>query len=131
VFFVLKFNLLLGWKRLVLADTPRQTINALTLYAVWLIKKDGPGPWYDISKYFKGNSLSTSALTVTTMFTVLVCAGSLLFLLVAAICYVPLLCHIRGNLKVHFCSPDYLRCWLISFYKPRNIAATKWTRYGS
>jgi hypothetical protein len=97
-----KFNLLLGWKRLVLADTPRQTINALTLYAVWLIKKGGPEPWYDISKYFKGNSLSTSALTVTTFFTVVVCAGSLLFLLVAAICYVPLLCHIQGNLKVHF-----------------------------
>jgi hypothetical protein len=98
VFFVFK-----SWKRLVLADTPRQTINALTLYAVWLIKKDGPGPWYDVSKYFKGNSLSTSALTVTTLFTVLVCAGSLLFLLVAAICYVPLLCHIRGNLKEYCC----------------------------
>jgi hypothetical protein len=104
---------LLGWKRLVLADTPRQTINALTLYAVWLIKKNGPGPWYDISKYFKGSSLSTSALTVTTLFTVLVCAGSLLFLLVAAICYVPLLLHIRGNLKVNFYSFDYLHCWLI------------------
>jgi len=98
VFFVFK-----SWKRLVLADTPRQTINALTLYAVWLIKKNGPQPWYDISKYFKGNSLSTSALTVTTFFTVVVCAGSLLFLLVAAICYVPLLCHIRGNLKEYCC----------------------------
>jgi len=98
VFFVFK-----SWKRLVLADTPRQTINAVLLYAVWLIKKNGPGPWYDISKYFKGNSLSTSALTVTTLFTVLVCAGSLLFLLVAAICYVPLLCHIRGNLKEYCC----------------------------
>jgi len=98
VFFVFK-----SWKRLVLADTPRQTINALTLYAVWLIKKNGPEPWYDVSKYFKGNSLSTSALTVTTFFTVVVCAGSLLLLLVAAICYVPLLCHIRGNLKEYCC----------------------------
>ncbi|KAF8812333.1 hypothetical protein BYT27DRAFT_7239845 [Phlegmacium glaucopus] len=97
VFFVFK-----SWKRLVLADAPRQTINALTLYAIWLIKK-GPEPWYDISKYFKGNSLSTSALTVTTFFTVVVCAGSLLLLLVAAICYVPLLCHIRGNLKEYCC----------------------------
>jgi len=98
VFFVFK-----SWKRLVLADAPRQTINALTLYAVWLVKRKEPEPWYDISKYFKGNSLSTSALTVTTMFTVLVCAGSLLLLLVAAICYVPLLCHIRGNLKEYCC----------------------------
>ena len=94
--------MLLGWKRLVLADTPRQTINALMLYALFLIKRDGPEPWYDITKYFKGLSLSTSALTVTTMFTVLVCAGSLLFLLIAAFCYIPLLFHIRGNLKVHF-----------------------------
>jgi len=98
VFFVFK-----SWKRLVLADTPRQTINALTLYAVWLIKKDGPQPWYDISKYFVGNSLSTSALTVTTFFTVVVCAGSLLLILIAGICYFPLLCHIRGNLKEYCC----------------------------
>jgi len=98
VFFAFK-----SWKRLVLADTPRQTINALTLYAVWLIKKGGPQPWYDVSKYFKGNSLSTSALTVTTFFTVVVCAGSLLVLLVAGVCYIPLLCHIRGNLKEYCC----------------------------
>jgi hypothetical protein len=39
-------------------------------------------------------------LTVTTFFTVVVFAGSLLLLLVAGICYVPLLCYIRGNLKV-------------------------------
>jgi len=89
-----------GWKRLLLADSPRQTINALTLYAVYLVKKDLHGNWYDISKYFRGNSLSTSALTVTTLFTVIICAGSLLLLLVAAICYIPLLLHIRGNLKV-------------------------------
>ncbi|KIM46300.1 hypothetical protein M413DRAFT_441387 [Hebeloma cylindrosporum] len=98
VFFVFK-----SWKRLLLADTPRQAINALTLYAVWLVKSKNPGPWYDITKYFKGNSLSTSALTVTSFFTVVVCAGSLLLLVVAGICYVPLLIHIRGNLKEYCC----------------------------
>ncbi|KAJ3511498.1 hypothetical protein NLJ89_g4060 [Agrocybe chaxingu] len=98
VFFVFK-----SWKRLLLADTPRQTINALTLYAVWLVKKDNKGEWYDVTKYFKGNSLSTSALTITSFFTVAVCAGSLLLLFVAAICYVPLLLHIRGNLKEYCC----------------------------
>ncbi|KAF9482509.1 hypothetical protein BDN70DRAFT_829239 [Pholiota conissans] len=98
VFFVFK-----SWKRLLLADTPRQTINALTLYAIWLVKHKGPGHWYDFSKYFKGNSLSTSALTVSTLFTVLVCAGSLLLLLVAGLCYIPLLLHIRGNLKEYCC----------------------------
>lgn len=98
VFFTFK-----SWKRLLLADAPRQTINALTLYAVWLVKHKSPGNWYDLRKYFAGNSLSTSALTVTTFFTVTVCAGSLLVLVIAGICYIPLLLHIRGNLKEYCC----------------------------
>ena len=88
-----------GWKRLLLADGPRQTINALTLYAFYLSKK-GKGSWWDLSKYFDGNDLITSALTVSTAFTVLVFAGSVLLLIVAGVCYIPLLCHIQGNLKV-------------------------------
>ncbi|KAJ3567790.1 hypothetical protein NP233_g6132 [Leucocoprinus birnbaumii] len=100
VFFTFK-----SWKRLLLADGPRQTINGLTLYAVWLVKNaENPDTsWWEISKYFKGNSLSTSALTVTSFFTVVVFAGSLLLLIVAGIAYVPLLLHIRGNLKEYCC----------------------------
>lgn len=86
-----------------LADGPRQTINALTLWSIYLSKKN-KGSWYDISKYFEGNTLSVSALTVTTFFTVVVFIGSLLLLIVAAVCYIPLLCYIRGNLKVCCCS---------------------------
>ncbi|KAF8639946.1 hypothetical protein AX17_001196 [Amanita inopinata Kibby_2008] len=97
VFFTFK-----SWKRLILSDGPRQAINSLTLYALYLSKKD-QGAWYDVSKYFGGNSFSTSALTVTTLFTVVVFAGSLLILIVAAICYIPLLCHIQGNLKEYCC----------------------------
>jgi hypothetical protein len=85
-----------------LADGPRQTINALTLWSIYLSKKS-QGNWYDISKYFEGNALSVSALTVTTFFTVVVFIGSLLLLMVAAICYIPLLCYIRGNLKEYVC----------------------------
>lgn len=88
-----------GWKRLLLADGPRQSINALTLYAFYLSKQN-KGDWYDISKYFAGNDLVTTALTISTAFTVLVFAGSLLLLIMAAFCYIPLLCHIQGNLKV-------------------------------
>lgn len=98
VFFTFK-----SWKRLILADGPRQTINGVTLYAIWLLRKDNEGEWYDISKYFKDNSFSTTALTITAAFTVLVFIGSLLLLIIAAICYVPLLCHIRGNLKEYCC----------------------------
>jgi len=98
VFFVFK-----SWKRVLLADGPRQTINALTLYAIYLARKDRPGSWYDVPKYFNGNGLSTSALTVTTFFTVVVFAGSLLLLIAAGIAYIPLLCYIRGNLKEYCC----------------------------
>lgn len=98
VFFVFK-----SWKRVLLADGPRQTINALTLYAIFLAKQN-QGPFFDVKKYFEGNkNLSTSLLTVTTFFTVVVFAGSLLLLVVAGICYIPLLCYIRGNLKEYCC----------------------------
>lgn len=96
----------LGWSRLLLADGPRQTINGLTLYAVWLLRKENEGEWYEITKYFEGNSLSTTGLTLTALFTVLVFLGSLLLLVIAAICYIPLLCHIQGNLKVCLCLRD-------------------------
>jgi len=99
VFFTFK-----SWKQVLLADAPRQTINALTLYAIYFVKRGNPGNWYDIGKWFDGNkNLSTSLLTVTTFLTVLVFAGSLLLLIVAALCYIPLLCHIQGNLKEYCC----------------------------
>ncbi|KAG6885202.1 hypothetical protein C0993_004884 [Termitomyces sp. T159_Od127] len=99
VFFTFK-----SWKRVLLADAPRQTINALTLYAIYLVKHHNLGAWYDVGKWFANNkSLSTSLLTVTTFLTVLVFAGSLLLLIVAGICYIPLLCHIQGNLKEYCC----------------------------
>jgi hypothetical protein len=44
--------------------------------------------------------LSAQALMITTSLTVVVFAGSMLILIMAGICYVPLLCYIRGNLKV-------------------------------
>ncbi|EMD40630.1 hypothetical protein CERSUDRAFT_111210, partial [Gelatoporia subvermispora B] len=97
VFFTFK-----SWKRLLLADGPRQAINALTLYAFYLSKED-KGAWYDVSKYFDGNDYITSAITVSTAFTVLVFCLSCLMLLIAGVCYIPLLCYIKGNLKEYCC----------------------------
>ena len=88
---------------MLLADGPRQSINALTLYAVYQSKKGNDGEWYDLTKYFRGNTLIASALTLSTLFTVLIFVGSLLLLIAAALLYVPLLCHIRGNLKEYCC----------------------------
>jgi len=98
VFFTFK-----SWKRLFFADGPRQVINALTLFAIYLAKKDDKTPWFDFKKYFAGNNMITTALTISTLFTVVVFAGSLLLLIIAAICYVPLLCYIKGNLKEYCC----------------------------
>ncbi|KZP12143.1 hypothetical protein FIBSPDRAFT_836693 [Athelia psychrophila] len=97
IFFTFK-----SWKRLLLADGPRQTINALTLYSIYLSKEDD-GAWYDIPKYFRKNTISTSALTVTTFFTFVIFAASALLLIVAGIFYIPLLCYIQGNLKEYVC----------------------------
>lgn len=97
VFFTFK-----GWKRLIFAEGPRQSINALTLYALYLSKED-KGAWYDVDKYFSGNSYITIALTISTAFTTLIFALSLIMLIAAGICYVPLLCYIQGNLKEYCC----------------------------
>lgn len=98
IFFTFK-----SWKRLFFADGPRQVINALTLFAIYLARKDDRTPWYDVKKYFAGNNLITTALTISTLFTVLIFAGSLLLLIIAAIGYIPLLCYIKGNLKEYCC----------------------------
>jgi len=42
-------------------------------------------------------------LTATTFFTFVVFAGSALLLIIAGICYIPLLCYIQGNLKEYVC----------------------------
>jgi len=89
------------WKRLLLADGPRQAINALTLYSFYLSKKDD-GQFWDLKKYY-GDSLITAGLLVSVLFSVLVFAGSLLMLIAAAVLYIPLLCYIQGNLKEYCC----------------------------
>jgi hypothetical protein len=107
---VLQQHCFQAWKRVILAEGPRQSINALTLWAI-ILSKSKSGGWYDIPKYFpNGQKLAVSALTVTTFFTVLVFIGSMLLLIVAAVIYIPLLCYIQGNLKVLYPLP-----WNIHF----------------
>ena len=113
-----------GWKRVLLADGARQVINALTLYSFYISHKDKPGNWYDLNKYTGGNFVTT-ALLCSTAFTVIVFAGSALLLFVAGIFYIPLLCHIRGNLKVSYPLGDFRLSFLIHMSKFRNIVATK------
>ncbi|GAA6058278.1 hypothetical protein JCM3770_002888 [Rhodotorula araucariae] len=93
VFFTFK-----GWKRLLLADAPRQVINAITL---WSFGKSQN--WTtDFGVYFSGSLVKQLALA-TMLFTVAIFTISALQLLVAAAMYVPLLCYIQGNLKEYAC----------------------------
>ncbi|TDL29719.1 hypothetical protein BD410DRAFT_37772 [Rickenella mellea] len=96
IFFTFK-----SWKRLLLADGPRQVINGLTLYSFYLSQEKN-GPWYDLKKYTGGNVITTG-LIFSTLFTVVIFIGSALLLLAAGLCYIPLLCYIRGNLKEYCC----------------------------
>lgn len=72
----------------------------MTLYSIYLSKQDGT-PWDNFSKY--SDNYVTTLLLISTIFSVVICAGSLLILAAAGLCYVPLLCHIRGNLKEFCC----------------------------
>jgi hypothetical protein len=100
VFFTFK-----SWKRVLFADGPRQVINALTLYSFYLAVNNPASPdqrpWWTLTKY--SDNFITTGLIITLLFTVLVFIGSMLLLLAAGICYIPLLCYIQGNLKEYCC----------------------------
>jgi hypothetical protein len=111
-----------GWKRVLLADGPRQTINALVLYYIIKSKSKVEGQWWNIMRYFPdGQKLSVSALTVTMLFTVLVFLGSLLLLIAAACIYIPLLCYIQGNLKVRHPNSSFLVSIMSTWSTPAGI----------
>jgi hypothetical protein len=93
---------LLGWKRLLLAEAPRQIINIVTLQALvpkWIQIKNGV--------YFTnealGKDIVQQIMTGTMAFSVLIFAISFILVCIAAIIYIPLLCHIQGNLKEYCC----------------------------
>ncbi|OAV93610.1 hypothetical protein PTTG_02984 [Puccinia triticina 1-1 BBBD Race 1] len=93
VFFTFK-----GWKRLLLADAPRQVINGITLYSF----ARSVGFTTDISKWYDGSFAKASVL-ISMAFTVTIWLGSFILLMAAAFLYVPLLCYIQGNLKEYCC----------------------------
>lgn len=93
IFFTFK-----GWKRLLVADGPRQVINFFTLYGLGSFAKWSTNP-YD---YYEGN-IFTGIMILSMLFTVAVFAGSVILLGLAGIAYIPLLCYIKGNLKEYCC----------------------------
>lgn len=98
VFFQLK-----GWKRLLIAEAPRQVINVVTLQALvpdWVKIRDGT---ISLNNEALGKDTVQQILTITMAFSVLIFAISFILVCVAVVLYIPLLCHIRGNLKEYCC----------------------------
>lgn len=90
----------IGWKRLLLAEGPRQVLNAITLYSV---VKDTDFS-FDISVYQKKYTTVQGVVMSFMLLTVTIWALSFIRLLFAGLLYWPLLCcHIRGNLKEYCC----------------------------
>ncbi|KAI8639721.1 hypothetical protein BD408DRAFT_420973 [Parasitella parasitica] len=97
VFFTLK-----GWKKLLLAEAPRQVINVVTLITIipkWIQINDG----LIISNDGLGKNNVQRIMTGTMIFSTVIFAISFFLLCTAAIIYIPVLCHIRGNLKEYCC----------------------------
>jgi hypothetical protein len=98
IFFQLK-----GWKRLLLAEAPRQVINIVTLEALapeWLKIHNGS---VSFDNGVLGENVLQQILTGTMAFSVLFFAISFILVCIAAVLYIPLFCHIRGNLKEYCC----------------------------
>ena len=97
VFFTLK-----GWKKILLAEAPRQVINIVTLVTLipnWIKINDG----LTLVNQELGKSTMQKIMTGTMMFSVAIFAVSFILICIAAALYIPLLCHIQGNLKEYCC----------------------------
>ncbi|RKP14959.1 hypothetical protein BJ684DRAFT_7796, partial [Piptocephalis cylindrospora] len=92
IFFSLK-----NWKRVILAEGPRQTINAFSLYYFFKNKNEF------LNMITFQQSVIPSIAFYLMMFTVFVFLFSFVRLVVSFILYFPLLCQIRGNLKEYVC----------------------------
>ena len=92
--------LTLGWKRLLLAEGPRQVLNAITLYSVAKAQNFS----FDIHVYQQVFTTVQGVVLSFMLLTVVIWALSAIRLLVAGLLYWPLLvCHVRGNLKEYCC----------------------------
>ncbi|KAG0057301.1 hypothetical protein BGZ83_000091 [Gryganskiella cystojenkinii] len=102
------------WKRLILADAPRQFINATILWQTFnqpgVVKISDiildPVRFFDWKNILHGSKDEVLLKEITLgamLFTVLMFAFSLLSLILAFILYIPLVSHIQGNLKEYCC----------------------------
>ncbi|KAI9033737.1 hypothetical protein CLU79DRAFT_725113 [Phycomyces nitens] len=98
VFFTLK-----GWKKLLLAEAPRMVINVVTLIKIlpaW-IKLDHNQ--LQLNNEVLGKDIVQQLMTCTMLFSTAVFAVSFILVCIAVLMYIPLLCHMQGNLKEYCC----------------------------
>ncbi|KAG0202595.1 hypothetical protein BGX33_009574 [Mortierella sp. NVP41] len=119
-----------NWKRLILADAPRQIINATILYQTF--HKHLNSSFFDWDKIVgQGNNFIYKKISLgAMMFTVFMFALSLIMLISAVIMYIPLVNHIRGNLKEFCCHEIGKRIGELIAKKSRTRAADEAGRAG-
>lgn len=88
-----------GWKRLMFADGPRQVINGMVLMRIYKANYKTRGPLF--WNYGLGD-LPTITMGMMT-FTLTLWLISVLYMLAAVFLYIPLVIHIKGNLKEFCC----------------------------
>ncbi|KAF9204505.1 hypothetical protein BGZ49_005220 [Haplosporangium sp. Z 27] len=99
----------MDWKRLILADAPRQVINATILYQTFRghafnLEKDGVFDWDSVVTGVDGDRLLLKKISLGAMiFTVFMFAISMIQLIIVSIVYIPLVSYIQGNLKEYCC----------------------------
>ncbi|OBZ90201.1 hypothetical protein A0J61_01745 [Choanephora cucurbitarum] len=97
VFFTLK-----SWKKILLAEAPRHVINIVTLITIiprWIRINNG----VEVSNDELGKTYIQRVMTCTMIFSTVIFTISFLTFCAAVIVYIPVLCHIRGNLKEYCC----------------------------
>ncbi|KAF9132993.1 hypothetical protein BGW39_010886 [Mortierella sp. 14UC] len=89
-----------NWKRLLLADAPRQVINMSLLYQTFAEYLNKNFFNWDESV---GGDIFKKLTIGAMMFTVTVFIFNMLSFIAAAVMYIPLVSHIQGNLKEYCC----------------------------
>ncbi|KAI9484136.1 MAG: hypothetical protein EXX96DRAFT_648776 [Benjaminiella poitrasii] len=104
IFYV--FYTLKGWKKIIIAQGPRQIIAGITVYALlksaWTDKNSGGFRFSDDWDTY-GKDWQQRLTLILMSFTCILWILSMLLILFAVFLYFPVLCQIQGNLKEYCC----------------------------
>ncbi|CEG77546.1 hypothetical protein RMATCC62417_12275 [Rhizopus microsporus] len=102
IFYV--FYTLKGWKKIIVAQGPRQIIAGFTVYALLSSAWTKQGYFqFSVNPDDYGSDWQQRAAFISMSFTCILWIISMLNIGLAVILYFPILCHIQGNLKEYCC----------------------------